>query len=78
MANYLSKELDIEVKFIPVKSYSSSIAAFRNNQVQLAWFGGLSGVRARILVPNSLVIAQGYEDPNFKTYFIAHKSLKNK
>jgi len=78
LANYLSKELDIEVKFIPVKSYSASIAAFRNNQVQLAWFGGLSGVRARILVPDSLVIAQGYEDPNFKTYFIAHKSLKIK
>ncbi|NQY24737.1 MAG: putative selenate ABC transporter substrate-binding protein [Campylobacteraceae bacterium] len=76
LANYLSKALDLEVKFIPVKSYSASIAAFRNNQVQLAWFGGLSGVRARLLVPDSLVLAQGYEDPNFKTYFIANKNLK--
>jgi len=76
LAKYLSKELEIKVKFIPVKSYSASIAAFRNNQVQLAWFGGLSGVRARQLVPDAKVLAQGYEDPNFKSFFIAHKSLK--
>jgi len=81
LATYLSKELDLDVKFIPVKSYSASIAAFRNNQVQLAWFGGLSGVRARIVVPNSVAIAQGVEDPNFHSFLIAHSSTgleKNK
>lgn len=74
LADYLSKELNLEVKFIPVKSYSASIAAFRNNQVQLAWFGGLSGVRARIMVPNSIAIAQGIEDPKFHSYIIANTS----
>ncbi len=74
LANYLSKELNLEVRFVPVKSYSASIAAFRNNQVQLAWFGGLSGVKARLIVPNSVAIAQGVEDPNFHSYFIAHNS----
>jgi len=71
-ANHLSKELDMEVKFIPVKSYSASIAAFRNNQVQLAWFGGLSGVKARLAVPGSVAIAQGVEDPNFHSFIIAN------
>src|SRR5690606_7087079 len=47
---------------------------FRNSQVQLAWFGGLSGVRARQLVPGSEALAQGYEDQFFKSYFIAHHS----
>ena len=42
--------------------------------MQLAWFGGLSGVIARTLVKNSKAIAQGYEDQFFKTYFIAHNS----
>ena len=51
------------------------MTAFRNNEVQLAWFGGLSGVRARQLVPGSEAIAQGYEDQFFETYFIAHASL---
>ena len=74
IGTYLSKQLSIKVKYIPVKSYSAAVTAFRNNQVQLAWFGGLSGVRARMLVPGSIAIAQGVEDPNFQTYFIAHNS----
>jgi len=74
IADYLQKELEIEVRYIPVKSYAAAVTAFRNNQVQLAWFGGLSGVQARRLVPGSQAIAQGYEDPFFKTYLIAHSS----
>lgn len=76
VANYLQQQLGIKVNYIPVKSYPAAITAFRNNQVQLAWFGGLSGVQARALVPNSEAIAQGYEDQLFKTYFIAHKSAQ--
>ena len=74
VAAYLAKELGVPVRFIPVKSYAAAVTAFRNNQVQLAWFGGLSGVRARRLVPGSQALAQGYEDQNFTTYFIAHAS----
>ncbi len=74
IASYLSEQLEIEVKYIPVKSYAAAVTAFRNNQVQLAWFGGLSGVRARMLVPDSQAIAQGYEDQFFTTYIIAHSS----
>ena len=47
IADYLSEKTGIEVSYIPVKSYSAAVTAFRNNQVQLAWFGGLSGVKAR-------------------------------
>ena len=74
VAAYLAKELRLEVRYIPVKSYAAAITAFRNDQVQLAWFGGLSGVRARLLVPGSEALAQGSEDRFFVTYFIAHAS----
>ncbi len=74
VADYLSQELGIEVNYVPVKSYAAAVTAFRNDQVQLAWFGGLSGVQARELVPGSRAIAQGFEDQFFTTYFIAHKS----
>lgn len=74
VADYLSARLGVEVQYIPVKSYAAAITAFRNNQVQLAWFGGLSGVQARRLVPDSEALAQGYEDQFFKSYFIAHTS----
>ena len=74
IADYLAEELGIAVNYIPVKSYSASVQAFKNNEVQLAWFGGLSGVQARIAVPESVAIAQGAEDPDFISYFIANTS----
>ncbi len=74
MSEYLSKTLDIEVSYVPVKSYAAAVSAFRNGQVQLAWFGALSGVQARSTVPNSQALAQGVEDQAFWTYLIAHKS----
>lgn len=74
VATYLSEKLGTEVRYIPVKSYPAAVAAFRNDQVQLAWFGGLTGVQARNLVPGSEAIAQGIEDTAFKSYFIAHSS----
>ncbi|MGJ3257841.1 MAG: putative selenate ABC transporter substrate-binding protein, partial [Alcanivorax sp.] len=61
-------------KYVPVKSYAAAVTAFRNNEVQMAWFGGLSVVQARRLVPDSQAIAQGLEDPDFKSYFIANTS----
>ncbi|KAA0012714.1 putative selenate ABC transporter substrate-binding protein [Billgrantia pellis] len=74
VADYLEKRLDVEVEYVPVKSYSAAVTAFRNDQVQLAWFGGLSGVQARRLVPGSQALAQGSEDNAFVSYFIAHES----
>ena len=57
IADYLSEQLKIRVRYIPVKSYAASVQAFKNNEVQLAWFGGLSGVKARLSVPGSIAIA---------------------
>jgi phosphonate transport system substrate-binding protein len=74
VGEYLSKALDMDVRYVPVKSYAAAVTAFRNNQVQLAWFGGLSGVQARARVPGSEALAQGVEDQAFWSYLIAHKS----
>jgi phosphonate transport system substrate-binding protein len=74
VAAYLQDKLGVEVQFVPVKNYAASIAAFANDQVQMAWFGGLSGLQARKLVPGSKAIAQGYEDQFFVSYFIVNTS----
>lgn len=74
VAAYLEEQLQVPVKYVPVKSYAAAVTAFANNQVQLAWFGGLSGVQARQKVPGSQAIAQGEEDQAFRTYFIANAS----
>lgn len=74
VATYLTENTGITFEYVPVKSYAASVAAFKNSEVQLAWFGGLSGVKARRSVSGSQAIAQGVEDTAFVTYFIAHKS----
>lgn len=74
IAEYLTQKLGFKVTYIPVKSYSASVQAFKNNEVQMAWFGGLSGVQARLGVPGSQAIAQGVEDQHFTSYIIAHHS----
>jgi phosphonate transport system substrate-binding protein len=71
-AKYLEAKLGVPVKYVPVKTYPAAVTAFINNDVQLAWFGGFTGVQARHAVPGSEAIAQGAEDVNFKSYFIAN------
>ena len=72
VAEYLQGKLGVTVKYLPVKNYPAAVTAFTNNQVQLAWFGGFTGVQARRQVPGSDAIAQGAEDVAFKSYFIAN------
>jgi phosphonate transport system substrate-binding protein len=72
VADLLQKKLGVTVKYLPVKSYPAAVTAFVNNQVQLAWFGGFTGVQARARVEGSEAIAQGAEDVKFKSFFIAN------
>ena len=71
-ATYLEGKLGVAVKYVPVKSYPAAVTAFTNNDVQLAWFGGFTGVQARRSVVGSEAIAQGAEDVAFKSYVIAN------
>src|SRR5713226_6508722 len=72
VADYLQRQLAVPVKYLPVKSYPAAVTAFINDQVQLAWFGGFTGVQARRAVDGSEAIAQGAEDVNFKSLVIAN------
>ncbi|WP_342154137.1 putative selenate ABC transporter substrate-binding protein [Methylorubrum sp. SB2] len=72
VATYLEAKLGVPVRYIPVKNYPAAVTAFTNGQVQLAWFGGFTGVQARKAVRGARAIAQGAEDAAFKTYLIAN------
>ncbi len=72
IADHLGQKLGVPVRYLPVKSYPAAVTAFTNNQVQLAWFGGFTGVQARRAVPGSEAIAQGAEDAAFRSYVIAN------
>lgn len=72
IAGYLAEKLGVECEYVPVNEYQDAIDLFKNGDVQLAWFGGLSGVQARAAVDGARAIAQGEEDPEYYSYFIAH------
>lgn len=72
LAAYLQDKLGVPVEFQFSKDYADSVTKFKNGEVHLVWFGGLSGVQARMAVEGSQAIAQGKADPQYKSYFIAN------
>lgn len=75
-AKDLTEKTGYKVEYVPSVDYSALVTAFERGEIQLAWFGGLTGVQARNLVPGAEAIAQRPIDQEFKTVFIAQKDLK--
>ena len=48
---YLSSELDVEVEYVPSLDYAAVVTAFGQGELQLAFFGGFTGVQARASRP---------------------------
>ncbi len=71
LADYLADELGVPVRFQPVTEYNAAVTAFRVGDLQLVWFGGLTGVQARLEVEGANAIAQRDIDERFTSVFIA-------
>ena len=76
LSEELSKQLNVKVKYVPVINYVAAVTGFKKKNLDLVWFGGLTGVQARLQTPNSIVIAQRDIDKTFKSVFIVNKKLK--
>lgn len=74
-AKDLSEDIGIKVEYVPTVDYASLVTAFERGEVDLAWFGGLTGVQAMNLVPDAEPIAQREQDAKFKSVFIQQKGL---
>lgn len=72
-AEWLSSATGVPVTYVPVTSYAAAVTAFVNGDVELAWFGGLSGLQAAERRPGARVLAQGVEDARFTSVFIANR-----
>ena len=68
----LNKELDVPVRYIPVTNYPAAVSGFRTGSLDLVWFGGLTGVQARLQKPGAQVLAQRDIDLHFQSVFIAN------
>lgn len=71
LAQYLSEETGLTVEYKRYRTYDGPVSAFKDGRVHLAWFGGLSGVQARLAVPTAEAVAQRPGDAEFHSVFIA-------
>ena len=74
LSSELSEKLNIKVKYKPVTNYAAAVTAFRTGNLDLVWFGGLTGVQARLQTKGAKVILQRDIDENFRSVFIANKN----
>ena len=74
VADYLTGELNVPIVYKPVTDYAASVTGFKVGDLDLVWYGGLTGVQARLQLPGAMAIAQRDIDEKFTTVFIANKA----
>jgi phosphonate transport system substrate-binding protein len=72
LSDYLEAELGVPVEYKPVTDYAASVTAFRVGDLDMVWFGGLTGVQARLQVEGAQALVQRDIDENFHSVFIAN------
>jgi phosphonate transport system substrate-binding protein len=74
VSTYLSTALGVPVEYRPVIDYAASVTAFKVGDLDLVWYGGLTGVQARLQVPGAHAIAQRDIDTAFHAVFITRRT----
>jgi phosphonate transport system substrate-binding protein len=72
VADSMSAALDLDVTYQPVTDYGAAVALFRTGDLDLVWFGGLTGVQARLQTPGAEPIAQRDIDAEFHSIFVVN------
>lgn len=70
---YLEKHLQVQVEYVPVVDYTAAVTAFRTGDLDMVWFGGLTGVQARLQVEGARAIIQRDIDEKFQSVFICNR-----
>ena len=74
-ADYLAQQLDVKVRYVSSVDYAAVVTAFDQGGLQLAFFGGLTGVQARLSNDGARAIAQREHDARFHSKFIVRAGL---
>ncbi|WP_228122861.1 putative selenate ABC transporter substrate-binding protein [Saccharothrix syringae] len=72
VSDYLEADLGTPVEYVPVRDYAAAVAQFERGDLDLVFFGGLTGVQARARVPGAVVVAQRDVDERFRSVFVAN------
>ena len=74
LADYLEAEIPgLAVEYVPVTEYSSAVTGFSVGDLDAVWFGGLTGVQARLEVEGSNAILQRDIDEDFTPRCLLHE-----
>ena len=71
LAEYLSEETGLKVRYVPQADYAAVVTSFKQGDLHLVWYGALTGVQARINVPEADAIAHRPRDGEFHSVFVA-------
>ena len=71
LASILAEETGLDVQYREVADYAAVVSGFARDEIQLAWFGGLTGVQGRALLEDSVAVLHREEDTGFTSVFIA-------
>ncbi|SFE38580.1 putative selenate ABC transporter substrate-binding protein [Blastococcus tunisiensis] len=74
VADSLADALDVDVEYVPVTDYAAAVSLFRTGDLDLVWFGGLTGVQARLQTPGAVPIAQRDIDEEFHSVFVVNSA----
>ena len=74
VARSLSAALALDVVHVPVTDYAAAVSLFRTGDLDLVWFGGLTGVQARRQNPGAVPIAQRDIDREFRSVFVVDRA----
>jgi phosphonate transport system substrate-binding protein len=72
VADSMSRALGLQVSYEPVTDYAGAVSLFRTGDLHLVWFGGLTGVQARLQTPGAIPIAQRDIDADFHSIFVVN------
>lgn len=70
LAEYLTKRTGVNVQYHAAADYAAIVTSFRHGDVPLVWFGGLTGIQARLATPGAQAILQRPRDADFYTVYI--------
>ena len=71
LAAYLGDALGVKVEYVAVADYAASVSQFTTGDLDVVFYGGLTGVQARLRNPRSTLLAQRDIDDAFRSVFIA-------
>ena len=70
LGEYLSRELGMDVKFVPVTDYAATVEGLAGGHLDMVWYGGFTFVQARRRTGTAIPLVQREEDARFHSKFI--------